>query len=497
MEPRGEIGIMVGYARSRSGYRIYDIKNQKIIEERKVKFHENTMGYTLINDKILNSEGHKIFDFELFNNDDELVDIPIENEVEMPNFHVDEESDDEQNIIDDEYNLPRNVMINERQVGRPRGTTKAVMNARIQEQHQEHEERLLEQGVRRSRRIANKNNDVVPVCDINDSEANETNNDMIPNNIEEAKESENWPNWLTAMKDELKSLNYHNVWKIVDKPANIKTVKSKWVYTIKEDPINKTKKFKARLVAAGFNQIKYRDYEEPYSPVVNIEVWRILLSIASKQNMRIRFYDIKTAYLYGSIDETVFMEAPPGFNEMIGRDKVCGLQKSIYGLPQSGRNWYKRLRKELLGLGLDQLASDNCVFVYNKNNAFICVSTYVDDLSVIDNNSETGNVFIAKLCKIFELNETTNKGIFLGMEVKQYEKEITISQECYIKTLLKKYNMLECKPVETPIVPGQDKEPDPPDEIIEELSRDNWGVTLYKQPNSPRYYLCNKLSFSV
>lgn len=282
------------------------------------------------------------------------------------------------------------------------------------------------------------------------------------------------------MKNELKSLNSYDVWMIVDRPLNAKVVKSKWIYAFKNDQENKSKIYKARLVAAGFNQLKHRDFEESYSPVVNIEAWRTLLSIAAKKNMRIRFYDVKTAYLYGSIDETVYMEASPGFEDTIGPNKVCKLQKSIYGLPQSGRNWYKRLRKELIKLGLKQLASDSCIFMYNRVNIFIYISIYVDDFSIIDNNVKTSNAFIENLRKVFELNETTNKGAFLGMEIKQLEKQITISQEGYIETLLKKYGMSDCKSVSTPMVSGQDKEPNLSDDIIKSrIYQELIGELLY------------------
>ncbi|XP_036140860.1 uncharacterized protein LOC105835035 isoform X8 [Monomorium pharaonis] len=366
--------------------------------------------------------------------------------------------------------------------GRLRGTTKAAMQIRSQEKQRECEAKLLEQGVRRSKRIAGIGTDNVPGHDVNDYEANEINDEIIPNDLKEAKEGKDWSNWYKAMEEELESLNSHKVWEIVERPPNSKIIKSKWIYSIKNssDPKNKIKRFKARLVATGFNQVRHRDYEESYSPVVNIEAWRTLLCIAAKQNMRIRFFDIKTAYLYGSINETVYMEAPLGFEKMISPNKVCKLRKSIYGLPQSGRNWFKRLCQELLNLHLKQLASDSCIFVYNKNNIFICVSTYVDDLSVIDNNSKAGDKFIEKLRAVLELNKTTNKGTFLGMEVRQSEKEITISQELYIKTLLTKYGMSDCKPVATPIVPGQDKELDQPDELIEsQVYQELVGELLY------------------
>lgn len=456
---------MVGYARGRSGYRIYDIKNQRVIEERTVKFHENTMGSVLLNYKKVSNEEFKAFDFESLN--DELIETLILNGNETPEVDVDAESDTRSDTSDDESHLPLNTDVNERHKGRPVGTTKATMQMRLDEQKRDREARLLEQGVRRSKRITGTSSDNVSVDNTIHFEANEANYEIVPNNINEAKESKNWLDWYNAMKDEIESLNSHSVWKIVDRPPNIKTIKSKWVYSIKNYPNDTIKRYKARLVAAGFNQVKHRDFEESYSPVVNIEAWRTLLSIAAKRNMRIRFFDVKTAYLYGSLDETVYMEAPPGFEKMIDSNKICRLQKSIYGLPQSGRNWFKRLRKELLNLGLKQLANDNCIFIYNKDDVLIYVSVYVDDLSIIDNDIKASNDLVVNLRKVFELNETTNGGTFLGMEIKYSEKEITISQERYIRTLLEKYGMSDCKPVATPIVSGQDKEHDSSDDVIE------------------------------
>ncbi|GBN69512.1 Retrovirus-related Pol polyprotein from transposon TNT 1-94, partial [Araneus ventricosus] len=199
----GRRGIMLGYARDRRGYRIYDIKNRKVIEERSIKFNESLKGSNL-------------------------------------------------------------------------------------------------------------------ACN-------------VPNSYLEAKNSADWQNWEFAMKNELDSLNKHQVWEIVDRPAKTKLVKSKWVYSLKQSDDGETK-YKARLVAAGFNQIKNKDYLESYSPVVNIESFRLLIALASKLNLMVRFFDVKTAYLYSDIEETVYMLPPPGFERLVGDEKVCKLKRSIYGL---------------------------------------------------------------------------------------------------------------------------------------------------------------------
>ncbi|GFY33649.1 copia protein [Trichonephila clavipes] len=166
----------------------------------------------------------------------------------------------------------------------------------------------------------------------------------VPNSYFEAENSANWKNWKLAMENELDSLDKHKVWQIVQKPAKSKLIKTKWVYSLKQDDAGKNIKYKARLVAAGFNQIKNIDYSESYSPVVNIGSFRLLIALAAKLKLNVNFFDVKTAYLYGDLEETVYVLPPPGYEKLIGDDKVCKLKKSIYGLPQSGRNWYMKIK---------------------------------------------------------------------------------------------------------------------------------------------------------
>ena len=75
------------------------------------------------------------------------------------------------------------------------------------------------------------------------------------------KESKDWLDWHNAMIDELESLNSHRIWKIIDRLPNVKTIQSKWVYSVKNGNNSKVRRYKARLVATGFIQIKHRNYE--------------------------------------------------------------------------------------------------------------------------------------------------------------------------------------------------------------------------------------------
>ncbi|GFW29487.1 retrovirus-related Pol polyprotein from transposon TNT 1-94 [Trichonephila clavipes] len=79
---------------------------------------------------------------------------------------------------------------------------------------------------------------------------------------------------------------------------------------------------------------------------------------------------------------------PPGYEKLIGDDKVCKLKKSIYGLPQSGRNWYMKIKGELENFGLKRLASDNCVFIKSVDQSVLILCMYVDDLAIFCNNDK-------------------------------------------------------------------------------------------------------------
>ncbi|GBM40519.1 Retrovirus-related Pol polyprotein from transposon RE1 [Araneus ventricosus] len=304
----------------------------------------------------------------------------------------------------------------------------------------------------------------------------------VPNSYLEAKISADWQNWKFAMKNELDSLNKHKVWVIVDRPAKTKLVKSKWVYSLKQSDNGETK-YKARLVAAGFNQIKNKDYLESYSPIVNIESFRLLIALASKLNLMVRFFDVKTAYLYSDKEETVYMLPPPGFERLVGDEKVCKLKRSIYGLPQSGRNWYMKIKSELEKFGLTQLASDICVFIKSDGQNMLLLCMYVDDLAIFCNNDEMFQDTVNNIKSVFEVHENkTTK--FLGMEIVRHKIGISLSQSEYIESLLVKYNLDECKSVKTPIVKGEGKSFPPSNELID--------ITMYQELIGELLYLANR-----
>ncbi|GFY28487.1 retrovirus-related Pol polyprotein from transposon TNT 1-94 [Trichonephila clavipes] len=136
------------------------------------------------------------------------------------------------------------------------------------------------------------------------------------------------------------------VWDLVDHPDNIKILENRWVYTIKYDENNKIVRYKARLVARGNTQLRGESFDEVFSPVVNFTIVRLFFTICVClwKWMHIQV-DITNAYLYANLDTVIYMKQPTGYE--IDNNKVCKLRKAIYGLHQSGRQWFLELENKL------------------------------------------------------------------------------------------------------------------------------------------------------
>ena len=115
---------------------------------------------------------------------------------------------------------------------------------------------------------------------------------------------------------------------------------------------NKIVRYKARLVAQGFSQRPGVDYEETYPPVMGAITFRYLIGLAVHENLEIHLMDVVTAYLYGSLDNEIYMKVPEGLKMLEAYNSremySIRLQKSLYGLKQSGRMWYNRLSEYLI-----------------------------------------------------------------------------------------------------------------------------------------------------
>ncbi|GJZ70607.1 putative ribonuclease H-like domain-containing protein [Tanacetum coccineum] len=171
------------------------------------------------------------------------------------------------------------------------------------------------------------------------------------------------PSWIEAMQDELLQFRLQKVWRLVDLPKGKHAIGTKWVYRNKKDERGIVVRNKARLVAQGYTQEEGIDYDEVFAPVARIEAIRLFLAYASFMGFIVYQMDVKSAFLYGTIEEEVYVCQPPGFEDPQFPDKVYKVEKALYGLHQAPRAWYETLSTYLLENRFRRGTIDKTLFI--------------------------------------------------------------------------------------------------------------------------------------
>lgn len=211
-------------------------------------------------------------------------------------------------------------------------------------------------------------------------------------------------------------------------------------------------KHKARLVVKGYAQVFGVDFSETFAPVARLDTIRLALALAAQKGWKVFQLDVKSAFLNGYLQEEIYVDQPEGFEVEGQKDKVYLLKKALYGLKQTPRAWYSRIDEYLLSIGFTKSLSESTLYVKCLSSDILIVSLYVDDLLVTGSNNVFVEEFKQDMMKVFEMTDCGEMAFFLGMEVKQNEKGIFISQKKYAKEILKKFQMENCKHVDTPMV---------------------------------------------
>ncbi|GKB20303.1 putative ribonuclease H-like domain-containing protein, partial [Tanacetum coccineum] len=192
-----------------------------------------------------------------------------------------------------------------------------------------------------------------------------------PKKISEALKDESW---VHAMQEELLQFKIQKVWILVDLPYGKKAIGTKWVYRNKKDERGVVVRNKERLVAQGHRQEEGIDYNEVFAPVARIKAIRIFLPFASFMGFIVYQMDVKSAFLYGKIDEEVYVSQPPGVIDPKYPKKVYKVVKALYGLHQAPRAWYATLSTFLLKNGYRRGTIDKTIFI-KKDKHDIIVKT--------------------------------------------------------------------------------------------------------------------------
>ncbi|GJU24376.1 putative ribonuclease H-like domain-containing protein, partial [Tanacetum coccineum] len=268
---------------------------------------------------------------------------------------------------------------------------------------------------------------------------------------------------------------------LVDLPKGKKAIGTKWVFRNKKDERGIVFKNKARLVTQGYTQEEGIDYNEVFAPVARIEAIMLFLAYASFMGFMVYKMDVKSAFIYGRIEEEVYVCQPPGFEDSDHPDNVYKVVKALYGLHQAPRAWYETLAKYLLGIGFHRGKIDQTLFIKRQKGDILLVQVYVDDISFGSTKKELCIKFEKLMKDKFQMSFMRELTFFLGLQVKQKKDGIFISQDKYVAEVLRKFNFSDVKSASTPV--------DTKKNLVKDANGDDVDVHLYKSMIGSLMYL--------
>jgi hypothetical protein len=254
------------------------------------------------------------------------------------------------------------------------------------------------------------------------------------------------------MNDELDQIEKNNTWEMVHRPEGKNIIGSNWIFKNKLNEQGQVVRNKEILVCKGYAQIEGLDFDETFAPIARLEAIRIILAYACHKRFKVYQMDVKSAFLNGDLNEEVYMEQPEGFKLSDNPDLVCKLKKSLYGLKQAPRAWYQRLDTYLKDKGFKRGTVDNNQYIKTEDNDLLIVLVYVYDIIFGCNKDSLVQWFASAMESEFEMSMIGELSFFLGLQITQRFEGMFISQEKYLREMLKRFQMEDSKPVGTPMV---------------------------------------------
>ncbi|GJU11624.1 putative ribonuclease H-like domain-containing protein [Tanacetum coccineum] len=235
----------------------------------------------------------------------------------------------------------------------------------------------------------------------------------------------------------------------IDLPSGKKAIGTKWVYRNKKDKRGIAVRNKARLVAQGYKQEEGIDNDEVFAPVARVEAIRLFFAFGSFMNFPVYQMDVKSAFLYGTIEEEVYVCQPPGFVDLEFLEKVYKVEKALYGLHQAPKAWYETLSTYLLDNGFHIGQINKTLFIKRLKDDILLVQVYVDDIIFGSTKKSLCDEFEQIMHNRFQMSSIGELTFFLGLQVKQKEDGIFISQNMYVGEILKKFGFSSIRTAST------------------------------------------------
>ncbi|GJX87708.1 putative ribonuclease H-like domain-containing protein [Tanacetum coccineum] len=240
-------------------------------------------------------------------------------------------------------------------------------------------------------------------------------------------QSLNDESWVKAMQEELLQFKIKKVWTLVDLS------------------------YGKKAIAQGYKQEEGIDYDDVFAPVARIEAIRLFLAYASFMNFLVYQMDVKSSFLYGTIEEEVYVSQPLGFVDPGFLENVYKVEKALYALHQAPRAWYETLSTYMLDNGFSRGQIDKTLFIKRVKGDILLVKVYVDDIIFNSTKKSLCINFEQIMHKRFQMSSMGELTFFLDLQVKQKEDGIFISQDKYVGEILKKFGFSSIRTASTPM----------------------------------------------
>ena len=435
--PKSKPCIFMGYSDESKAYRLWDPAGRKIIKSRDVIFNEESKGLPNL------SKQENFLEFEVYFSPPQVnlsgredTDAGVEAEIQQePENQIQAEDNGPEEQEEPFHRALDEVQPTQIKRGPGRPT------------------KIKTGGCGRPRKRYN----MVPAQDNLKTdarhEANLVSNKIVDPTVEEAMAGPHAKEWKKAMQSEFDALQRCNAWLLVERPTDKKVIGCRWVLRTKFSADGSVERRKARLVARGFSQQPGMDFQETFAPVARLSSIRILVALAAELGITLYQLDVVMAYINGDLDEELYMEQAEGFIEADQKKMVYSLKKSLYGLKQSGRQWFKKLDQKLQDFGLRPLNGDKCVYIMKSEEIYIILAVYVDDIIVGSNQEDVYLKLKKELTREFQIKDLGTLHYCLGIEFQQdpSTKAVIMHQRRYIEKILADYGMDESKPISTPL----------------------------------------------
>ncbi|KAG2988307.1 hypothetical protein PC120_g23423 [Phytophthora cactorum] len=257
----------------------------------------------------------------------------------------------------------------------------------------------------------------------------------VPRSYPEATTDADCDEWEKAIASELESLTANKTWKLVPRPAHQRPIGCCWLFALKQT----------------------------YAPVAYLNSIRAKLAKCAADGFEIEQCDVDTAFLYGKLNEEIYMELPDGLRELIALaeaegedDVVCLLLQSLYGLKQASRVWNETIDNHLKNMGFKAVDADPCAYTSDEGDGEYIVCLYLGDVPIAAKAKTIIASVKAAIAEKFKIKDLGRARFILGIMI-DYDIEcraLRISQNAYAESIIKKFGQANVKPCLQPLQAG-------------------------------------------